>query len=65
MKRMMLLAVVALVALAGAFYGSPYFAMNKIRTATMDEDSQALAAHIDLAQLRGSLGQQQIGRAHV
>lgn len=58
MKRMMLLAVVALVTLAGAFYGSPYFTMNKIRTATMDEDTQALAAQIDLAQLRGSLGEQ-------
>ncbi len=58
MKRMLLLALVALVALAGAFYGSPYFTMNKIRAATMDEDTQALAAQIDLAQLRGSLGQQ-------
>ncbi|MGK5061353.1 DUF2939 domain-containing protein [Janthinobacterium sp. LB3P112] len=55
---MMLLAVVALVALAGVFYGSPYFTMNNIHAATMDEDSQALAAHIDLPQLRGSLGQQ-------
>lgn len=53
---MMLLAVVALVALAGVFYGSPYFTMNKIRAATMDEDTQALAAHIDLPQLRGSPG---------
>lgn len=58
MKRMMLLAVAALIALAGAFYGSPYFTMNEIRTATMDEDSLALAAHIDLTQLRGSMGQQ-------
>jgi len=58
MKRMMLLAVVALAALASVFYGSPYFTMNKIRAATMDEDTQALAAQIDLAQLRGSLGQQ-------
>ena len=58
MKRMMLLAVVALVALAGVFYGSPYFTMNKIRTATMEQDTDALAAHIDVARLRGSLGQQ-------
>ncbi|MDN2709590.1 MULTISPECIES: DUF2939 domain-containing protein [unclassified Janthinobacterium] len=55
---MLLLALVALVALAGVFYGSPYFTMNQIREATMDEDTQALAAHIDLDQLRGSLGSQ-------
>lgn len=58
MKRILLFAVLALAALAGIFYGSPYFTMNKIRTATMEQDSDALAAHIDLPQLRDSLGQQ-------
>ena len=58
MKRMMLLAVAVLVALAGVFYGSPYVTMNKIRAATMEEDTQALTEQIDLPQLRGSLGQQ-------
>lgn len=58
MKRMMLLALAVLVALAGVFYGSPYFTMSKIRAATMEEDTQALAEQIDLSQLRGSLGQQ-------
>ncbi|MGK5080456.1 DUF2939 domain-containing protein [Janthinobacterium sp. HLX7-2] len=55
---MLLLALVALAALAGIFYGSPYFTMNRIRTATLEQDTHALATHVDVPQLRGSLGQQ-------
>ena len=58
MKKMLLLAVVALLASAGMFYGSPYLTMNQIRAATVEQDSDALAAHIDATRLRGSLGQQ-------
>ena len=58
MKKGIFFAIVALAALAGLFYGTPYFAMNQIRAATMTQDTEALATHIDRSRLRDSLGSQ-------
>lgn len=58
MKRGIFFSIVALAALAGLFYGTPYFAMNQIRAATMTQDTDALAAHVDSSRLRANLGRQ-------
>ena len=48
----------ALAVLAGLFYGTPYFAMNQLRAASMTQDADALAAHVDSKRLRANLGRQ-------
>lgn len=58
MKRVLFFGALALAIPAGLLFGSPYLAMNQIRAATMDEDTAALAEHVDRALLRASLDQQ-------
>ena len=56
MKKALFFGIVALAALAGLLYGTPYFAMNQLRAAGMTQDSDALAAHVDSERLRANLG---------
>lgn len=58
MKKSIFFAIVALAALAGLFYGTPYFAVNQIRAATLTQDTAALAAHVDRSRLHDNLGRQ-------
>lgn len=58
MKKGIFFAIVALAVLAGLLYGTPYFAVNQIRAATMTQDADALAAHVDRSRLRDNLGRQ-------
>ena len=58
MKKALFFGIVALAALAGLLYGTPYFAMNQLRAAGMTQDGNALAAHVDSERLRANLGRQ-------
>lgn len=58
MKRVLFFGALVMAISAGLLYGSPYLAMNQIHAAAMEEDTEALAAHVDRARLRASLNWQ-------
>jgi len=58
MKRVLFSGVLTLAFLAGLLYCSPYLAMHHICSATLEEDTATLAAHVDQRQLRASLNLQ-------
>lgn len=58
MKRVLFFGALALALSAGLLYGSPYLAIRQLHAATVEEDSAALATHVDRGQLRASLQQQ-------
>lgn len=58
MKKVLFFGIVALAIMAGLFYGTPYFAMNQLRAASLTQDADALAAHVDRSRLRANLGRQ-------
>jgi hypothetical protein len=55
MKKLFALMVVALVALGGWFYMTPYFAMQRLQKAAEAGDSQALSELVDFPAVRQSL----------
>ena len=55
MKKWIALLVVALLALAGWIAAGPFLTINSIREAVAEEDTAALARHVDFVSVRRSL----------
>ena len=55
MKKWLVLALAALIALAAYVVGGPYLAINGVRNAIRQQDTAALARHVDFPVLRGNL----------
>ncbi|MGK5047109.1 DUF2939 domain-containing protein [Janthinobacterium sp. GB4P2] len=55
MKKIIIAAAVAVIAVAATAYASPYYALHQIKTALAERNAEALATHVDFPAMRASV----------
>ncbi len=58
MKKYWIIGAIALVLFVGAYVGSPYFAVDRFRSAALSGDAEQLESHVDFPAVRESLKSQ-------
>ena len=58
MKKIIVAAAIAVVALGAVTYASPYYTLHQMKTALAERDAAALAEHVDFPALRENVKQQ-------